>query len=99
MHVSFEFFSIGFRFRADGEYLKGFAGSLVEPPEPGELVLEKLTLASTGEEASFLLDSTIVDQLYEAAYDALFSYFEEERACAAEAKYDERREEERMCRS
>ena len=98
MKIAFNFHSIGLEFLAIGEYHKGFHGTCVEPPEPDELEIHELLLASTDTDVSFLLDSTIVDRLYEDAYDAMFSHLEEERACAAEAKADQRREEESMCR-
>lgn len=99
MDIVFDFYSIGLKFTAIGRYHKGFRGTYEEPPEPGELEIERFVHSDTKSDVTFLLDSTVVDQLYEDAYDALVDHFEEERACAAEAKFEQRREEERMCRS
>ena len=96
MYLSFS--SIGLSFIAKVKYHKGFSGNYFEPPEPGELEIETLTMASTMADASFLLDSTVIDQLYEDAYEALSDALIEEAVDAAERKHDEQREE-LMCRS
>ena len=83
-----EFRSIGLDFKAHFRYYEPceFTGEL------GELILEKLYLTDDTD-VTFLLDSTVIDQLYEDAYDAAASFKHEEAACQADRIFDQRREE------
>jgi len=80
-------------------YSTGFRGSEHEPPEPAEIRINALMHKATGTDVTFLLDSGVCDVFYDTAYAQLDAHLYEEAACAAEAKFDQRREEELMCRS
>lgn len=94
-----EFNALGLSFIARCRYYGGFRGSLEEPPEPHNIEILSLEVTPTGEDAAFLLDSYVCDQLFEAAYDQLEQALIDEAADAAEARFEQRREEELMCRS
>lgn len=78
-------------------YFRGFKGTSLEPPEPSEIIIDKLTHKDTGTDVSFLLDSSVCDVFYDTAYAQIEAHLYEEAVCAAEDKADQRREEERMC--
>ena len=94
-----EFSAIGLSFNARCRYYGGFRGSLEEPPEPHNIEILSLEVAPSGEDAKFLLESNVCDQLFEAAYDQLEQTLLDEMADAAEARFEQHREEEFMCRS
>lgn len=94
-----EFHALGLSFNARCRYYEGFKGSLEEPPEPHNIEILSLEVVPSGEDATFLLESNVCDQLFEAAYDQLEQTLIDEAASAAEARFEQRREEELMCRS
>lgn len=95
-----EFHALGLSFNARCRYYEGFKGSLEEPPEPHNIEILSLEVVPSGEDATFLLESNVCDQLFEAAYDQLEqALIDDEAASAAEARFEQRREEELMCRS
>lgn len=77
------FKSLGLEFYAECAYAPGWPGSHMEPPEPPELEIQKLRHAQTSTDVSFLLDSNVIDQLYEDAWDAVvaLNHDEEEPMC------------------
>lgn len=95
-----EFSALGLSFNARCRcHYSGFRGLLEEPPEPHNIEILSLEVAPSGEDATFLLESNVCDQLFEAAYDQLEQTLIDEMADAAEARFEQRREEEFMCRS
>jgi hypothetical protein len=87
MIISFN--SIGLKFLARVRYEGSHPGNYFNPPEPGELVIESLEHVCTGADASFLLDSKIVDQIYEDAYDSFEDAVAEEREEARVRRHQE----------
>lgn len=75
-------------------YIKGFPGTYYEPPEPPDVEVLSLEVLPGGEDATFLLDSTLADRIIEAARDEIDTLVADEAAYIADMRHDERRERE-----
>lgn len=75
-------------------YIKGFPGTYYEPPEPPDVKVLSLEVLPGGEDATFLLDSTLADRIIEAARDEIDTLVADEAAYIADMRHDERRERE-----
>jgi hypothetical protein len=64
------------------------------PEQPPEV--EMIGIYLEGMEISALLSQDVIDRCVEAAEEAAYAGDDEERMCAAEAKWEERREMERL---
>lgn len=86
MDISFP--ALGLTFDAEVSYSPMIPGRYSGPPEncypdePAEL--EILSLTCEGKDAMFLLDSTVFEDIEQAAFEAAESYLEDQEAYAEE---------------
>lgn len=80
--------ALGLTFDAECTYRTGRPGTYWEPPEPAELQIDSLTY--DGCDASFLLESAALDEIYDAAYTVVAGYEADRRDAACEARRDMR---------
>lgn len=74
------FHTMGMSFVADVDYFPGCPGTYWEPPEPDELDINRLCV--DGHDAMFLMDSTLCDEIEEAALlAARESHLTEDEMC------------------
>ena len=87
-----KFHTLGMSFVADVNFIEGSPGSEYAPPEPDEV--EVLWLMADGRDATFLMDSTLSEEI-EA--EALAAAREEISEAEAEALFWAARQEDEMC--
>ena len=87
-----KFHTLGMSFVADVNYVEGWPGSNLEPPEPDEV--EILWLLADGHDATFLMDSTLSEEIEAEALAAARAEIQE---IEAETLFWETRREDEMC--
>jgi len=84
----------GLPFMARCRFIKGDPGSYYQPPEPDDVEILGLECLPDGEDATFLLESTLADRIREVVLEEVVSLAADEDAYLADMRHDERRERE-----
>lgn len=87
-----KFHTLGMSFVADVNFIEGSPGSEYAPPEPDEV--EVLWLMADGRDATFLMDSTLSEEIEAEALAAARAEISE---AEAEALFWAARQEDEMC--